>query len=183
MDEEPDWAAGDPEIAALLNFTPVPRGVKRADGWDPASQRGFIARLAATGNVIAAARAVARSESGAKQLRREDETGEFDTAWRRAIALYRSRSGAAGQRPPPAPPRHARELREARARQQDDPDLDEAEKVELLGELLKRYLIKLKAERTARLGGASSRRISTSASSPSSSWSSISAAAPKNCWR
>jgi hypothetical protein len=80
MDEEPDWAADDPEIAALLTFTPIPRGVKRADGWDPASQRGFIAWLAATGNVITAARAVERSESGAKQLRREDERGEFALA-------------------------------------------------------------------------------------------------------
>jgi hypothetical protein len=164
MDEEPDWAAGDPEIAALLNFTPVPRGVKRADGWDPASQRGFIAWLAARGNVIAAARAIERSESGAKQLRREDETGEFDAAWRRAIALYRSRNGAAGPRPPQAPPfgnRHARRAQQAQARRhgyesqadEEAPELEEAEKAELLDEILQRYVTKLAAERTARLAG------------------------------
>src|SRR5437870_1257446 len=108
MDEEPDWAADDPEIAALLTFTPVPRGVERADGWGPAQQRGFIAWLASTGNRIEAARAVDRSESGAKQLRREDERGEFAAAWKRAIALHRSRNGAIVQQPPPpAPPRHA----------------------------------------------------------------------------
>jgi hypothetical protein len=116
MNEEPDWAADDPEIAALLNFTPVPRGVVREDGWDPEAQRGFIAALAATGNVIAAARAVARSESGAKQLRREDERGEFTAAWTRARALFQRRNpkpGARGgganalwgqPRPTPAPP-------------------------------------------------------------------------------
>lgn len=155
MNEEPDWAADDPEIAALLTFTPVPRGVKRADGWDPASQRGFIAWLAVTGNVIAAARAVARSESGAKQLRREDESGEFRAAWAAAIALYRSRNGATGQRPPP--PRHPLPPPDL----EDEPFItkehlgfdDEAAKQALLTEILQRYLIKLKAERTARLEG------------------------------
>ncbi len=153
MDEEPDWAADDPEIAALLSFTPVPRGVERTDGWGPASQRGFIAWLAATGDRIAAARAVERSESGAKQVRREDERGEFAAAWSRAIALYRSRNGAAGQRPPPAPPRHSGELRDACARDDEAPDLDGAEGRELLEEIFKRYLVKLQAERTARLDG------------------------------
>lgn len=164
MDEEPDWAAGDPEIAALLTFTPVPRGVVREDGWDPASQRGFIAWLAATGNVIAAAKAVKRSESGAKQLRREDESGGFDAAWKGAMALYRGRNGETVQRPPPAPPagnRHARRTQQAHARRQphenrpdeDAPDLEEAEKLELLDEIFKRYVLKLQAERIARLAG------------------------------
>jgi hypothetical protein len=157
MDEEPDWAADDPEIAALLTFTPVPRGVERPDGWGPAQQRGFIAWLAASGNAIAAARAVDRSESGAKQLRREDERGEFRAAWTWAIALYRSRSGAAGQRPPPAPPRpalcHPPEPSDAQARGPDEPGLDDAEKMKLLDEIFGRYVVKLQAERQARLEG------------------------------
>ena len=164
MDEEPDWAADDPEIAALLTFTPVPRGVKRADGWGPAEQRGFIAWLAATGNVIKAAKAVGRGESGAKQLRREDESGGFGVAWGRAMALYRSRNGIVDPRPPQAPAfgnRHARRAQQARARRhgqdsqpgEEPPELDEAEKLELLEEIFKRYLIKLEAERTARLDG------------------------------
>jgi hypothetical protein len=166
MDEEPDWAADDPEIAALLNFTPVPRGVIREDGWDPASQRGFIAWLAATGNVIKAAKAVGRSESGAKQLRREDEGGGFGVAWSRAIALYRSRNGETVQPPPQAPPagnRHARRAQQSRTRRhgharedgadEEAPELEEAEKLELLDEIFKRYLVKLQAERTSRLEG------------------------------
>lgn len=156
MDEEPDWAADDPDIAALLTFTPVPRGVVRGDGWDPARQRGFIAWLAATGNVIAAARAVRRSESGAKQLRREDETGEFAAAWSKAVALHRSRNGVPDRGAPPAPPRHARELRDARARrreEEEEAELDEAEQAQLIGEILQRYSVKLQAERRARLEG------------------------------
>ena len=159
MDEEPDWAGGDPEIAALLSFTPVPRGVVRADGWDAASQRGFIARLAATGNVIAAARAVERSESGAKQLRREDACGEFTAAWRGALALFRRRNPkptphggsarplwgrpgpepeAAWGGPPPAEPSRA----EADAHWQVFCD-----------KILKTYLMKVQQEREARLAG------------------------------
>jgi hypothetical protein len=46
--------------------------------------------------VIAAARAVARSESGAKQLRREDAVGEFADAWKRARALFHRRNPRPG---------------------------------------------------------------------------------------
>ena len=148
MDEEPDWAADDPEIAALLNFAPVPRGVKRADGWDPASQRGFIAWLAATGNVIAAARAVERSESGAKQLRREDERGEFDAAWKQAIALYRSRNGAGPRSPPTAPAARP----SAEPETPTEAELDEYWQLFCDG-ILETYLMKLQQEREARLRG------------------------------
>lgn len=152
MEQEPDWAADDPEIAALLGFTPVPRSVERPDGWSPACQRGFIAWLAAGGNAIMAARAVRRSESGAKQLRREDALGEFRAAWAGALALYRSRHDPADPRQPP--PCHDREPRAAPAGEDEDPpDLDEAEKRALLDEILQRYLVKLRAERQARLEG------------------------------
>lgn len=151
MTEEPDWAADDPEIAALLTFTPVPRGVERADGWSPAHQRGFIAWLAATGNRIAAARAVGRSESGAKQLRREDERGEFAAAWTRAIALHRSRSGATGQRPPPAA--HASwDSTAARPAEPSQAELDAHWQL-FNDKILKTYVIKLAKEREARLAG------------------------------
>lgn len=152
MEQEPDWAADDPEIAALLTFTPVPRRIARPDSWDPASQRGFIAWLAAEGNAITAASAVGRSLSGARQVRREDERGEFAAAWTRAIELHRRRSGAAGKGPPPAPPPHPRDVRGASARR-EEPDLDEAEKTEIIAEIMKRYGVKLRAERQARLEG------------------------------
>jgi hypothetical protein len=164
MDEEPDWAADDPEIAALLTFTPVPRRNVRADGWSPAHQRGFIAWLAVRGKVPVAARAVGRRESGAWSLRNSDELGQFAASWDGALALYHMRRVAADPPPPlraptrpdpPRPePRHSRELRDARARlAADEPALDEAEKCELLDEILERYLGKLLAERQARLEG------------------------------
>jgi hypothetical protein len=164
MNEEPDWAADDPEIAALLTFTPVPRRNIRHDGWSPAHQRGFIAWLAVRGKVPVAARAVGRRESGAWSLRNSDELGAFTAAWDRALALYHMRRVAADPPPllraparpdPPRPePRHPGERREARARQAaGEPELEEGEKCELLDEILKRYLVKLKAERAARLEG------------------------------
>ena len=152
MTEEPDWAADDPEIAALLTFTPVPRGVERADGWSPAHQRGFIAWLAATGNRIAAARAVGRSESGAKQLRREDERGEFAAAWRRAIALHRSRQGAAEPRQPPAAPTQAREAPPPEPAEPTQAEVDAHWQL-FRDKILKTYVIKLATERAARLAG------------------------------
>jgi hypothetical protein len=151
MDEEPDWAAGDAGIAALLTFTPVARKIVRGDGWGPAEQRGFIAWLAHTGDVIAAAEAVGRSENGAKLLYRSDQVGEFKAAWNGALALYRKRHGPA--RRPLTPPRHARELRDARARDEDGDPLDDAEKAKLIAEIMKRYGVKLQAERRARLEG------------------------------
>ncbi len=150
MEQEPDWAADDPEIAALLKFTPVPRRVERADGWDAASQRGFIAWLAATGNVIAAARAVARSESGAKQLRREDETGEFAAAWKGALALYRRRCGLPGPQEPTSSPRPA--WGDAKPGEPTREEVDAHWEL-FCGKILKTYLIKLQQEREARLNG------------------------------
>jgi hypothetical protein len=163
MTEEPDWAADDPEIAALLTFTPVVRKNVRHDGWTPARQRGFIAWLAVRGKVPVAALAVGKRESGAWTVRNTDALGEFTAAWDRALALYHMRRVAADPPPPlraPTPlrprpePRHARELRDARARAAaDEPELDDAEKCELLDEIFKRYFVKLQAERKARLEG------------------------------
>ena len=44
----------DPEIAALLDFDPVVRKVKRPDGWTARLQQELIARLATTGTLQAA---------------------------------------------------------------------------------------------------------------------------------
>ena len=162
MDEEPatpfdNPAADDPEIAALLNFTPVPRGVVREDGWDPEAQRGFIAALAATGNVIAAARAVARSESGAKQLRREDAVGEFADSWKRARALFHRRNprpGGGGGSPfwgqPEPQPGAGWGGPSPAAPSQGEAD---AQWQMLCDSIFAKYLTKLFQEREARLAG------------------------------
>lgn len=72
-------------LADLLDFTPVPRK-KRAGGWTAERQRGFIAALAETGSVKAAARAVNMSPEGAYHLRRQPGAEGFVEAWRRAQA-------------------------------------------------------------------------------------------------
>lgn len=151
MEKEPDWADGDPEIAALLSFTPVPRRIVRPDGWDPVRQRGFIAWLARTGNAIVAASRAGRSESGAKQVRREDEKGEFRAAWQAALDLHRRRGDPAGARASQPTPRPA----------WGDPGPgEEPTEAQLNDEwrmfsegILKSYVIKLQQEREARLRG------------------------------
>lgn len=178
MEQEPDWAGDDPEIAALLAFTPVVRKNVRHDGWTPAHQRGFIAWLAVCGNVDKAAQAVGRTQSGAWTVRNSIGAEGFARAWEDALALFHARRRGAKReelRAPPAgprhTPRHARETREARAFRRGDPmrngrprpagvhtpvgepDLDEAEKDELLEEIFRRYLLKLRAERECRLAG------------------------------
>ena len=157
---ETDPAADDPDIAALLDFTPVERKNKRRDGWSPWHQRRFIAWLAVTGNVDKAAQAVGRTQSGAWNVRNSAGGEGFSQAWDAALDLFHARRRAGKLAELRADPpgerhtaRHAREAREARAFRGKDPELEEEEKAGLLGEILKRYLVKLKAERTARLDG------------------------------
>jgi hypothetical protein len=45
-----DKLVADPEIAALLDFEPVPRKRMVENGWTPELQREFIARLAVRGS-------------------------------------------------------------------------------------------------------------------------------------
>ena len=76
-----------PPAGALPAFTPVPRQCQRHDGWTPERQRGFIAALADTGSVKAAARRVNMTPEGAYLLRRHPDAAEFRKAWEAALAL------------------------------------------------------------------------------------------------
>lgn len=71
----------------LPAFTPVPRLTTRYDGWTPERQRGFIAALADTGSVRAAAHAVNMTPEGAYLLRRHAEAASFRKAWEAALSL------------------------------------------------------------------------------------------------
>ncbi|MET1756543.1 hypothetical protein ABVV53_13955 [Novosphingobium sp. RD2P27] len=73
--------------ATLPAFTPVPRERERHDGWTPERQRGFIAALADTGSVKAAAHAVNMTPEGAYVLRRHARGASFRKAWEAALAL------------------------------------------------------------------------------------------------
>lgn len=71
----------------LLAFTPVPRKCRRVDGWTPERQRAFIAALADTGSVTAAARAVNMSHATAYDLYNHPEGASFRAAWNHALSL------------------------------------------------------------------------------------------------
>jgi hypothetical protein len=83
---EPQPAAAGPGRAPdPLAFTPVPRK-HRHDGWTADRQRAFIAALAATGSVKAAARAINMAAEGAYYLRRAPGADSFRAAWEAALA-------------------------------------------------------------------------------------------------
>lgn len=84
-------------MSTPLAFTPVPVRSRR-DGWTPARQATFIAALARTRCVVAAARASGLSFQTAYRLRARPDAGSFAAAWDRALAgppLDRPLSGRA----------------------------------------------------------------------------------------
>lgn len=80
---EPHPAAAPP--ADPLAFSPVPRKY-RYDGWTAERQRAFIAALAETGSVTAAARRINMTTVGAYHLRRQPGADSFRAAWEAALA-------------------------------------------------------------------------------------------------
>lgn len=58
---------------------------RRADGWSPAKQRGFIEALADTGSAMEAAHSVGMCVRSAQKLRRSPGAEGFDRAWSAAI--------------------------------------------------------------------------------------------------
>lgn len=149
----------DPEIEALLQFTPVKRHTRRHDGWPPERQRDFIVALAELGSPDRAAHRIGRTGSGAWKVRTSSGAHEFAEAWDRAVALYHRRN--------PKPVRTGRPSRGEELRWTDDADraaggadaqagdMEEAErlKAQLFDGILRKYQLKLIAERRARLEG------------------------------
>jgi hypothetical protein len=91
--------AADPEIAPLLDFEPVPRKVKRPDGWTPELQRELIARLAHTGTLQEAVWQMGKHATGAEGLYKTACADSFRAAWDAALALGRHRNGLDSQPP------------------------------------------------------------------------------------
>jgi hypothetical protein len=83
--------AADPEIAALLDFEPVPRRQKKDGGWTPGMQRLFIARLAFHGSPGRACREIGKFRSGVDKLCESKCSASFRAAWERAVALAERR--------------------------------------------------------------------------------------------
>src|SRR5215212_6020092 len=83
--------AADPEIAALLDFEPVPRQLKKANGWTPAMQRMFIVWLAHYGTAGKAAEELGKARSGIDKVYKTAGADSFRAAWDSAIALAERR--------------------------------------------------------------------------------------------
>jgi hypothetical protein len=83
--------ADDPVILKLLDFEPVQRRHKRPDGWTPALQRIFIAKLAELGSVNAATEALGKNRYGVEKLYKSAGAEGYRKAWDAAIALYEER--------------------------------------------------------------------------------------------
>lgn len=151
--ESPEPAAhDDPDVAALLRFTPVVRRNRRRDGWPAEVQRGFIVKLVECGSASKAAYAVGRTLSGAYKVRTAGGGEEFAEAWDGAVDLFLDRNPRVprtgrwrpsdGKAPPPGEaPEPERE-----------PDED-ALWQQFQDGILLIYLRKLGSERAARLDG------------------------------
>ena len=169
------------EFGALLDFDPVPRKTNRADGWDEEVQRTFIAALSLTGSVRAACRAVGKSVFGVTQLLAAPGSESFAAAHDQAMALAceerrrRLAEGLAaiaddesGWRPPEGPwaeskrrrgrpPRYVAaplpELPPPPSSPADKAAADAAAIEEFEQVVLGKYILKVQAERRARLAG------------------------------
>lgn len=106
---QPAEAQFDGEIAELLQFEPAPRKIKKVDGWTPALQRRFIAKLAELGSPAKAAEALGRCRFGIEKVYKAQGAESFRAAWDRAIEIAEERAAArkqaeheswAGVRPP-----------------------------------------------------------------------------------
>jgi hypothetical protein len=81
----------DPEILALLDFQPVPRRVKKLDGWTPALQRLFIAKLAVHGSPGKACDELGKYRSGVDKLAKSKGAESFRAACDGAVELAERR--------------------------------------------------------------------------------------------
>jgi hypothetical protein len=83
--------AADPEIAALLDFDPVPRQLQKTNGWTAPMQRIFIAWLAHYGSAGNAAQELGKARSGIDKIYKQDGAESFRAAWDGAMALAERR--------------------------------------------------------------------------------------------
>ena len=152
--------AGDfSHLGNLLEFEPVPRPVKRVDGWHEEKQRAFIALLATTGSPHRAARALGMTPKGASKLREADGSDSFNDAWERALTIAAQNgtlkistavADAAARNEQLAPPSR---LRSHQPVEDDAPEMGEEEKLQLIEGLFYKWLGKVEQEREARTAG------------------------------
>ncbi|HVQ09831.1 MAG TPA: hypothetical protein VMS43_15485 [Allosphingosinicella sp.] len=146
-------------LGDLLDFAPVPRKIRRVDGWTADRQRAFIAALAVTGSPRQAARAVGKAQWGVDRLREAEGAEGFSAAWDKAMAMaeekgrHRLAAGISAVIEADAPPgRIAAEAEPAEPTGADLASAD-AEAEAFFRALLDKYLSKLEQESRARLDG------------------------------
>ena len=154
MTDDSAASADADDLGNLLEFEPVPRSGMRVDGWSAERQRAFIALLATTGSTRRAAKALEMSPHGIIKLRQAKGADSFNSAFDRAMAIA-ARNGAMkiaasvadaaaygasgnGRRPTAA---------------SDASDMSEDEQYDFLENIVRKFLLKVQAERTARLAG------------------------------
>ena len=153
----------------LLDFNPVPRKVKRPDGWNAERQRAFIAHLARTGSPSRAAQAMGKNVSGIEAVFRSPGAESFRAAWDRALEIGRARTAREAEPfAPGRPPGIGRGKaafaasggsgdgggRDGAGEWTDDDEKDNvALKLEIAERLAIKFLAKVQAEREARLAG------------------------------
>jgi hypothetical protein len=149
----------DPEIAELLKFEPVERRFKREDGWSPPLQRAFIAELAKHGSPGKACDALGKRRSGIDKLYKVAGAESFRAAWHRAVEIAEERAAAkiradhaaiAGQK---APFRDHRRGSTFDPVPEPQPEISEDEQWSAIENLGVKFLMKVAAEREARLAG------------------------------
>ena len=142
----------------LLEFEPVPRPVKRVDGWHEEKQRAFIALLATTGSPHRAAMAIGMTRGSVKKLREAEGSDSFNAAWERALAIAAKNgtlkistavADAAARNAQLTPPSRLRDF----GPEDDDGGMDEGDKLQLIEGLFYKWLGKVEQEREARLAG------------------------------
>ena len=77
----------DAEIAALLNFQPVPRKIDVPGGWSPDKQREVIARLAVHGSANRACDEMGMHRTGLTKVYKSPNAKSFRAAWDGAVEL------------------------------------------------------------------------------------------------
>ena len=144
-------------LGDLLDFTPVPRKLKRADGWTEERQRAFIAALSATGSKRRAAQAIGMAAFGIDQMMKADGNEGFKAAFDRAMLIAKANGSmkiaagvadAAARNAQLAPPSRLRGVEP-----QPEPTISEEQKWDLLQSIAAKLMKKVAAERSARLSG------------------------------
>jgi hypothetical protein len=157
--------AGDADfshLGDLLEFEPVPRKTRRADGWSPEKQRAFIAALSVTGSKRQAARAVGMASYGVDQMLKSEGNGSFKAAVERAMAIAAQNGSmkiaqgvadAAARNAQLTPPSRLRDLPSPFEGEVQGEGLSEDQKWDLIHSIGVKFMKKVAQEREARLAG------------------------------